>query len=111
MNDASKLPQNKHGETHLEEGMKRIFTAVSEYGPELCRSYEGVSETAVNIQSAFAESGYSLSLGQAEEVYAFYSHGKWASWLIGGCPTLDDAKKMLIEFTTDILVGENHAEL
>lgn len=37
----------------------------------------------------------------------FASH----SWLSGGCPTLADAKQMLIEFTTDILTGENHAEL
>lgn len=111
MCNLSKLPQSENGKKHLEEGMTRIFAAVSEYGPELCRNYAGVSETATSIQSAFAEHGYSLSLGQAEEVYAFYSQSKWASWLIGGCPTLADAKEMLDEFTTDILVGENHAEL
>lgn len=109
MKDITKLPDQANGD--LEEGMKRIFAAVSEYGPDLCRSYEGVPETAENIRSAFAEHGYSLSLGQAEEVYAFYSQSKWASWLTGGCPTLADAKQMLIEFTTDILTGENHAEL
>ena len=109
MKDIDKSPDQASGD--LEEGMKRILAAVSEYGPDLCRGYEGVPETAENIQSAFAEHGFSLSLGQAEEVYAFYSQSKWASWISGGCPTLADAKQMLIEFTTDILTGENHAEL
>lgn len=111
MNDSSELTQKENGDAHLEEGLQRIYAAVLEYGPDLCRSYEGVPETAANIKSAFAGYGYSLSLGQAEEVYAFYSQNKWASWLVGGCPTLEDAKKMLIEFSNDILFGENHADL
>jgi hypothetical protein len=111
MNDLSELTPNGKGGAHLEEGLQRIYTAVTEYGPDLCRSYHGVAETAANIQSVFAGYGYSLSLGQAEEVYAFYSYNKWASWLVGGCPTPAAAKEMLIEFTNDILFGENHAEL
>ena len=78
MKDIDKSPDQASGD--LEEGMKRILAAVTEYGPALCRGYEGVPETAENIQSAFAEHGFSLSLGQAEEVYAFYSQSKWASW-------------------------------
>lgn len=111
MNESREVVQIKKGDNHLEEGLPRILAAVSEYGPDLCRSYDGVAETAANIKSALSDYGYSVSLGQAEEVYAFYSQSKWASWLVGGCPTMDDAKQMLVEFTNDILVGENHAEL
>lgn len=111
MNDSTEVAGSKKGDPHFEEGLQRIQAAVSEYGPDLCRSYEGVAETAENIKSAFAGYGYSLTLGQAEEVYAFYSQSKWASWLVGGCPTLEEAKQLLVEFTNDILFGENHAEL
>ncbi|HJH19493.1 MAG TPA: hypothetical protein K8W20_12350 [Pseudomonas lactis] len=111
MNESSEVVQSKKSDLHLEEGLQRILAAVSEYGPDLCRSYEGVAETAANIKSALSGYGYSVSLGQAEEIYAFYSQSKWASWLVGGCPTLDDANQMLVEFTNDILFGENHAEL
>lgn len=95
----------------LEEGLHRIIAAVKEYGPELCRSYAGVAETAASIKSALEGYGYIVSPGQAEEVYAFYSQNKWASWLSVGCPTVQDAQGMLIEFSRDILFGENHAEL
>lgn len=111
MNDSKDVMQSKMSDTQIEEGLQRILAAVSEYGPDLCRSYEGVAETATNIQSALAGYGYSVSLGQAEEVYAFYSQSKWASWLVGGCLTLDEAQQMLAEFISDILFGENHAEL
>ncbi|MFJ7794369.1 hypothetical protein [Pseudomonas sp. NPDC096950] len=111
MNESRELLQSKMSDTQINEGFQRILAAVSEYGPDLCRSYEGVAETAANIRSALLEYGYSVSLGQAEEVYAFYSQSRWASWLVGGCLTIDEAKQMLAEFTSDILFGENHAEL
>lgn len=111
MNNSSELAQKEIGDTQLVEGLQRILAAISDYGPDQCRSYEGVAETAANIQSVLASYGYSVSLGQAEEAYAFYSHSKWASWLVGGCLTQEEAKKMLVEFSNDILFGENHAEL
>lgn len=95
----------------LVEGLQRIVAAVSNDGPDLCRSYDGVAETAAMIQSTLEAYGYALSLGQAEEVYALYSQNKWASWIVGGCPTEEAAKSMLLEFSNDILFGENHADL
>lgn len=95
----------------LVEGLERIVAAVSDYGPDLCRTYDGVAETAAAIKSTFAGYGHALTLGQAEQVYALYSQNKWASWIIGGCPTEEAARTMLVEFSNDILFGENHADL
>lgn len=95
----------------LVEGLQRIVAAVANDGPDLCRSYKGVTETAAAIKSSMAGYGYALSLGQAEQVYALYSESKWASWITGGCPTVEAAMSMLLEFSNDVLFGENHADI
>lgn len=95
----------------LTTGLERIVAAVANDGPELCRSYEDVAQTAQSIKEALAIYGYEVSLGQAENVFGYYSHSRWASWLTGGCPTVESACAMLLDFSKDILFGENHAEL
>jgi hypothetical protein len=64
--------------------------------------------TTLNIQEVLRRYGYSVSTGPAEEIYRMYSQNKWASWISGGCMSIEGAVMVLKELCHDILFGENH---
>jgi hypothetical protein len=78
---------------------------------EACRKDAESVVTVSHIQEALRRYGCNVSNGQAEEVYRMYSHNNWASWIVGGCHSLDDAVTLLKDFCYDIQFGENHIGL
>lgn len=92
------------------DGLERVLAAAHEYGPEIFRSGEKTILVAKNVQSFLAQNGVAVTLGQAEQVWALYSHDKCASWLMGG-DTVAEARLAVIELCQSVQEGENHVGL
>lgn len=92
------------------DGLERVLAAVQEYGPEVFRSGEKTALVAKNVQAFLAKSEITVTPGQAEQIWALYSHDKCASWMMGG-DTVADARLAVIELCQSVQEGENHVGL
>lgn len=91
-------------------GLKRVLANI-EPPDDDCKPSDDPKRMLViqNVQQAMKQSGYDVSLSQANQLWSAHSYNSFAGWIMGG-ETVDGALSGIACFCRDVECGENHID-